>query len=94
MSQAAEVFVNGRPAGSMLWRPFELDVTRFVAEGENELALRVYGSLRNTLGPWHLPGNRRIVGYSRAHFEDGEGWMDRYDFVPMGLLGGVRLVAR
>jgi len=94
LSQAASVLINGRPAGDLLWQPFELDVTSCLSEGKHELALRIYGSLRNTLGPWHLPGNRRIVGYSQQHFEDGAGWMDRYDFVPMGLLGRVRLVAR
>jgi hypothetical protein len=94
LSQAAEVFVNGRLAGRLLWRPFEVDITPFLRRGANELGLRIYGSLRNTLGPWHLPGNREIVGYGRDQFEDGAGWMDEYDFVPMGLLGRVRLVTR
>jgi len=94
LAEAAEVFVNGKPAGTTLWRPFEVEVGPLLQPGANRLEMRVYGNLRNTLGPWHLPGNRKIVGFGRHHFEDAEGWMDEYDFVPMGLLGPVRLIAR
>ena len=34
---SASVSVNGEPAGSVLYAPYELDITEFLAEGENEI---------------------------------------------------------
>lgn len=50
---AAEVTVNGGKAGLIAWPPYELDVTRFIKPGSNRVSVAVYGSLRNTLGPFH-----------------------------------------
>lgn len=44
--ETAEVFVNGRSAGVRLCRPYRFDLTGFLKEGENELAIEV----TNTLG--------------------------------------------
>jgi hypothetical protein len=94
LREAAAVFVNGGLAGRTLWPPFEVAVGPLLRAGVNRLDLRVYGNLRNTLGPWHFPANRTTHGYSGAHFTDEMGWQEEYDFIPLGLLGRVRLVAR
>ncbi len=44
---AAEVWINGKPAGSRAWRPFELDVTSLLQVGENRLKVRVVNSSAN-----------------------------------------------
>jgi hypothetical protein len=49
----SEVHVNGRKAGSIAFAPFECDVTKYLRPGKNEVAVVVYGSLKNTLGPHH-----------------------------------------
>ncbi len=49
----AEVLVNGRQAGFIAFQPYELDISNFVQDGENEVEVIVYGTLKNTLGPFH-----------------------------------------
>lgn len=41
---AAEVWINGKPAGSRAWTPYELDVTGLVTRGANTLRVRVANS--------------------------------------------------
>ena len=50
MHDAGDVTVNGRPAGRVLFRPYELDITALVAEGENTVAVEVTPSMANTYG--------------------------------------------
>jgi len=49
----AEVHVNGQPAGTIAWRPWQCDVTRCIRPGANTVEVRVLGTLKNTLGPHH-----------------------------------------
>ncbi len=44
---AAEVFVNGKPAGVRLAQPFKFDISQQIREGENDLEVRV----ANTVAP-------------------------------------------
>jgi hypothetical protein len=46
----AEIFVNNQSAGVIAWQPNELDVTSILNEGENEISVKVIGSLKNTFG--------------------------------------------
>ena len=50
----AEVLVNGVSCGILAWAPFRLKL-KGVKRGENELTIRLFGTLRNALGPWHRP---------------------------------------
>ncbi|MBQ3080433.1 MAG: hypothetical protein IJC48_10635 [Clostridia bacterium] len=50
----AEVFVNGKNCGLIGWPPYTLPLTGLVP-GRNTLSVRLYGTLRNLLGPWHRP---------------------------------------
>ena len=45
-----EVYVNGRKAGQICWAPYELQVGHLLNEGENQITVRVVGSLKNTFG--------------------------------------------
>lgn len=94
LREAAAVFLNGRKAGDILWRPWRIEITRLLRPGANSIRLLVYGNLRNALGPWHFPGDARCAGFSYHHWTDADGWTDRYLFVPLGLLGGARLTLR
>ncbi len=47
----AEVFVNGEKAGCIAYNPYKLEVTPFLKSGENQIEVRVIGSLKNLLGP-------------------------------------------
>jgi len=46
----AEVKINGKDAGRILFRPYECDITDFVTEGVNEISVTVIGSMANTYG--------------------------------------------
>ncbi len=46
----SEVWINGKSAGVIAWQPNDLDVTSLLNEGENEIVVKVIGSLKNTFG--------------------------------------------
>jgi hypothetical protein len=49
----ARVMVNGNEAGYVVCAPWSVDVTKFVKQGKNEVAVQVYGTPKNLLGPHH-----------------------------------------
>ena len=51
---AAEVSVNGMVCGDLCWAPYEVKLTG-LHPGRNLLKIRLFGTLRNLLGPWHRP---------------------------------------
>lgn len=51
----ANVRINGQPAGSLAWHPFELDITAFTHAGDNRIEIELVNTLRNLLGPHHRP---------------------------------------
>jgi len=57
-----EVFVNGRFIDTLLWPPYELDVTKYLKEGKNELVLVTANSIANRFA-WDVWGTR---GSARA----------------------------
>jgi hypothetical protein len=52
-----EVFVNGRFIDTLLWPPYELDVTKYLKEGKNELVLVTANSIANRFA-WDVWGTR------------------------------------
>ncbi len=58
----SEVWVNGKPAGVISWQPNELDVTSWLIEGENEVVVKVIGSLKNTFGFFYSSNDNWIFG--------------------------------
>jgi hypothetical protein len=89
----AEVRVNGKYAGVIGWKPYQLDVTPLLREGSNEIAVLVYGSLKNLLGP-HLTKYRSgLVGswlWRTAPDRTPPG--SQYDLLAYGLLDSFKLV--
>jgi len=57
----AEVRVNGRSAGTLVSRPWEIDITPYVKSGDNAVEVIAYGSLKNVFGPHHGKINRGLV---------------------------------
>ena len=43
----AEIHINGKLAGYCIHKPFELDITEFVKEGDNHFEILVYSTLAN-----------------------------------------------
>ena len=46
--------VNGIEVATRMWAPYEVDISDYLAEGDNEIELTLLGNLRNMQGPFHL----------------------------------------
>jgi len=55
-----EVTVNGKNAGLISWPPYQLNVSSLLNQGENEIAVTVVGSLKNTFG-YFYKGNKQWI---------------------------------
>ncbi len=95
LSDYAEIYVNGRLVKEGCGPEADEEISAYVHEGVNEIAVRLYSSLRNIFGPFHhSAGDPAFVGMTA--FADGGGWSDegsglwreRYAFVPFGLDDG------
>jgi len=94
-------FVNGKDAGVRAWRPYCFDVTELLKPGQNEVALELFGSCRNLLGPHHHWRGEVLYtgpafGFTKSPDEDEpevpeNTWVDRYCFIQFGLSGVPKL---
>ncbi|MCX8171471.1 MAG: glycosyl hydrolase [Candidatus Bathyarchaeota archaeon] len=83
-SSLAIVYVNGEEAGKAILPPYEVDITRLLKTGENEIKLRLVGNLRNALGPLHYKGgDPTFIGPET--FKDPANWVDDYVLKPFGV---------
>jgi hypothetical protein len=90
---AAEVIVNGKHAGFIGWQPYQVDITGQVTAGSNEVEVRVYGSLKNILGPHHLVRRRGIVTpWSFKYAPEQQPPGNEYDLLDYGLMGDFRIL--
>jgi hypothetical protein len=89
-----EVLVNGKSAGFIAFAPFRLDVTNFLAPGTNAIAVVVYGTLKNTLGPFHNnPAlGRAWPGSFQQGAKGGRPPGSAYSVVGYGLFGDFKLI--
>jgi len=55
VSSVAEVYANGRQAGTLVWSPYRLDITQFINTGVNHLKIRLTNTEANAraVGPYH-----------------------------------------
>ncbi|MDR2470183.1 MAG: hypothetical protein LBD27_06880 [Tannerella sp.] len=58
----ATVSVNGKDAGILAFDPYSIDVSGLLKQGENTIVLKVIGSNKNLLGPFHNNPEKGIVG--------------------------------
>lgn len=58
----ASVAVNGKEAGIIAWQPWELDVSKFVIPGLNNVTVTVTGSLKNAFGFFYSKPDNWIYG--------------------------------
>jgi len=86
----AKLFVNGQEAGVTAWEPDELDITDFVAIGDNELTIEVFSSRRNSHGPLFNPEKWPFwTGPGQYHEFTG-----KFNLVPCGLLKSPEIVIK
>jgi len=89
------VFVNGQKAGIIGWPPFELEVSNFIRQGENQIDVVVTGSLKNLLGPHHNVTRRGIVTpWSFKYAPEKQPKGSDYDLLDYGLFEDFEVIAR
>ena len=81
-----KVYVNGRKAGSIAWKPYEIDITNFVVKGRNKVEIEVVGTRRNLLGPLHH-GEKYPSWTGSGEFKREDKWISEYVRFPYGLTG-------
>jgi hypothetical protein len=87
---AAQLFVNGHPAG-VLWRPpYRLDITPFLKDGENHLRIVVGNTAINSLAGQPLPDYRLLWDRYGVLFIPQD--MQNLAPLPSGLLGPLTLL--
>ena len=88
-----EVLVNGESAGLIAWQPLELDVSDKLKDGENEISLRFFGSLKNTFGFFFQPNDNWIFGpFSWNYAPEKIPAASEYHFMDYGLFEPFQLV--
>lgn len=89
----ASVKVNEKKAGIIGWPPYKLDISEYIRDGENEVEVTVFGSLKNLLGPHHDNPEKWIA--SPWMFEDAPRHPPpgkEYDVIGYGLMEDFKLV--
>ncbi|HQH74032.1 MAG TPA: hypothetical protein PK360_18300, partial [bacterium] len=83
----ARVDVNGKPAGYIGWRPWRLEISDAIQEGDNAVTVTVFGSLKNLLGPHHHDKVRGSAwpGMFQHGAKDGQPAGNQYDVLDYGL---------
>ncbi len=89
--EAALVFVNGSPAGSVWRPPYRVEIGRLLKPGRNRITILVGNLAINSLAGRAAPDYRLL--YSRYGRRFSPQNMDRLQPLPSGILGPVRIVA-
>jgi hypothetical protein len=87
--EAAEVYVNGKRAGSVWRPPYAIDVTRFLTVGTNTLRIIVGNTAINSLAGRALPNYRLLNERYGERFVPQD--MANLQPLPSGILGGLQL---
>ncbi len=78
--------INGSDVRTLLWPPYAVDITPWLREGENEIALELINSCRNVFGPHH-DDRGELYSVGPSSFSNKAHWTDEYSFVQFGISG-------
>ena len=77
-ASGVRIELNGTDMGYVFAPPYTVDISSALREGENSLKLHITNSLRNLIGPHHLPYGER--GGVRGDYDNSDlGWMGAVD---------------
>ena len=86
LNTTAEVIVNGQSVGILWCSPYDVDITRYIKKGDNQLELRICNSLWNRLvGDANLPESERITWQTHPLAKSTD------SLVPSGLSGEITI---
>ncbi len=86
------VTVNEAEVGAIPFSPFRGDITGALKNGDNIVEIEVVGTLRNTLGPFHIKDNDSREIIRTEQFCDEAELTESYQFVSYGLLKPPKLI--
>jgi len=94
LGATAEVFVGESRVGTAAFPPYQADLTSALKPGRNEVSVVVFGTLRNTLGPFHNdpPLGRAWPGSFQQGAKGGPPPGAGYSAVGYGLFDDFKLV--
>lgn len=82
----ATVYINDQDCGTIWTKPYQLEVSKFLKNGKNELRIEVTNTWRNRLiGDHQLPEGEQMTWTMAPYMLDGE------ELLPAGLVGNVYL---
>ncbi len=90
--EAAIVSINGQKAGSVWHPPYQLDITKFVRPGKNDISIQVGNLALNEMAGESLPNYRLLNLRYGERFQAQD--MDQVMPLPSGLTGALKLVSR
>ena len=64
------ITVNGKHIARRLYAPYEVDISDYLTEGENEIELLIINNLRNMMGPHHHKDGESIHVSPRSFFRE------------------------
>ena len=93
LASLVSVKLNGEDVGDILWRPYSVDLSPYIKDGENDIEITLISSLRNLLGPHHMAKGEIYMVSPSCFFNDDSVWgkVDKksrnedYCFVEFGL---------
>ncbi len=87
----AVVNVNGQQAGVIGFMPYHVDVSKLIRQGTNTVEVKIVGSNKNLLGPFHNNPAPGLV--SPGHFRNVRSYPSgsNYQQLDYGLMGDFRL---
>jgi hypothetical protein len=90
--EAAQVYINGKPAGAVWKPPYEVELTGLLKAGENAIRIVVANTALNVLAKGPLPDYKELIAKYGDRFQPQD--MQSVRPLPSGILGPVRLVAK
>ena len=93
LASLVSVKLNGKKVGDILWKPYSIDLTPFIKDGENDIEITLMASLRNLLGPHHIEEGENYEVTPASFFKEDtiwgnwykKPWNDNYCFVTLGI---------
>ena len=63
---SVRISVNGKEVATVMYPPYEVDLSRYLVKGENTITLTLIGNLRNMMGPhhWHTGESVQVGPHS------------------------------
>jgi hypothetical protein len=90
--EAAQVWVNGKLAGSVWKPPYRVDISGLLKSGDNAIKIVVANTALNEMAGEPLPDYKDLTAKYGERFQAQD--MQAVQALPSGLLGTVRLVTR